>query len=405
MTDEWMSTAAVARLLGVKPQTVYAYVSRGLLTPTRRSGSRASWFPVAEVERLRGGERPRSRGTGMAESIQTSITLIDRDRLWFKGIDATSLANRSSQEDVARLLWDADPDLDFTPSAPLVAAMRTALQGWPVGSARQLDRLRVAVLAAGLADPWRADLAPQAVRRRAATLLASLPIALASLDATAASPGGAGGLTEAWSVVVGLADDATGRDLVRRALVLLADHDIAISTTVARATASVRADPYSVIEAALAAMNSPLHGAAGVGARRVLDDFIADPATTLGRLLDAERPPVGFGHRIYRELDPRAEHLREHLPPLPEVDRLESLVLDRHGWFPNTDWMLARLSHSYGLPAHTAETLFAAARLTGWVAHALEEYAEPSLRFRFEGIYRGPRPSDSGHPATGRPPH
>ncbi|AKT50481.1 citrate synthase [Arsenicicoccus sp. oral taxon 190] len=391
-----LSTAQVARLLGVKTQTVYAYVSRGQLRAVRRPGERTSYFRLADVEALRDRVGAPGRGSGLAESIRTSITLLEHDRLRYRGVDASTLAATATVEEVAGLLWEAEAGGLFTVDVALADRVRDGLEVLPTGT-RTVERLRLAMLLAGVDDPLRHDLDPGAVRRRCGRALASIAAALAP-GPRAGAAYGAGDLATAWTGAVG-GDPADPRlrDLVRRALVLLADHDMAGSTTAVRVSASVRADPCSCLLAGLAAMDSPLHGAAGVAARGLLEDLLRDPAGTLGRVLAQETDVPGFGHRIYREQDPRAEHLlgvlrEQGLGELAGPTRLlEEALWERRGLFPNSDWALAVLTRRHGLAVDATETLFAAGRLVGWVAHLLEEYAAPPLRFRLAGVYHGPR--------------
>ncbi|MEU1163433.1 citrate synthase, partial [Streptomyces sp. NPDC005921] len=103
-----LSTRETAELLGVKPETVYAYVSRGQLSSRREPGGRASTFDAREVEALARRNRREaagSPGSGGDLSVRTRITLIDKDRYFYRGVDATELATRHSYEEVAEWLW------------------------------------------------------------------------------------------------------------------------------------------------------------------------------------------------------------------------------------------------------------------------------------------------------------
>lgn len=397
MAEALLSTAQAARYLGVKPQTVYAYVSRGRLVPAARTatgGRHTSWFRVDDVERMRAGTR---RGAAAAPVIRTRITAIeDDDTLLFRGRPVEELAAESTPEEVCAVLWQAAGPLSFAVGEETLARLRSALDVLPDG-AQPIDRMRLVVLLLGAADPQRHDLEEDSVRQRAATVLGAVPAALAPPAYAVLRPDGAG-LARLWCAVVGAnADDPAAVDLVRRLLVVHADHDLATSTTAVRASANVHADLYACLLTGLSAIDSPLHGTANVAGRLALDAAVLDPARALGAALAAATPPAGFGHPIYRGQDPRATYLLRHLratrpgPAEQAAALLEDGLARRRGWFPNTDWAMALATYELGLPAQAAPVLFAAGRMAGWVAHTLEEYAAAGPRRRITGVYTGPR--------------
>ncbi|MPY45465.1 helix-turn-helix domain-containing protein, partial [Streptomyces phyllanthi] len=170
-----LSTRETAELLGVKPETVYAYVSRGQLTSRRASGGRGSTFDAEEVTALaRRNRRESDRGTGPGGSgdlsVPTRLTLIDKDRYYFRGVDATELAVHHSYEEVAEWLWTGElrPGVTFTAPKTSVAAARRAIAALPEHSA-PVDRLRVVAIAAAAEDPLRFDLSEEAVLGTART--------------------------------------------------------------------------------------------------------------------------------------------------------------------------------------------------------------------------------------------
>ncbi|OYO20830.1 hypothetical protein CGZ93_11405 [Enemella dayhoffiae] len=385
-----LSTAQVARRLGIRTETVYAYVSRGVLTRRRLPGQRGSYFSLDEVDALtrpQGPQRTR-RSPGLADDIRTAITLIEGDRLYFRGVEATELARRHRFEQVCELLWQQPAD--FTPDGRALRRVRSAASRLPADAA-MTTRLRVLVELTGLQDPARGDLAPAAV---AAAGARAITLAVHALPRVQVGGTVADCLAEQ---LAGPRPSARVRDLVRRALVLLADHDMAVSTTAARVAASARANPYAVLATALGPFDSPLHGSAPAAAYRWFAGAVADPQRVLTDALAAERPPAGFGHRIYRDRDPRAEHLLARWQGPRRVGEplamIRGQLLERRGWFPTSDAALAAYALGWGLPPETGELIFGVARMAGWIAHAIEEYAAEPLRFRLGGVYVGPRPS------------
>jgi len=385
-----MTTEDVAHRLGVKPATVYAYVSRGLLTSRRNADGKGSLFAKADVDAFVAG---RKRNT--TPGIQTGITLIKDGALFYRGRDACVLARTASYESVATLLWTGDLEhVDLVPQKDLLALARAVLLPLP-DSARTTDRLRVIVAAAAAADPLRFDTSPQAVVGTGRTLLATMVNALPSCG-----PLPAGDLRVASTLWHRLTPRRPDDDyqILNAALVLLADHDIAASTLAARVAASTRAHPYAVVGAGLAALDGPLHGAASGLAYSLLAEALSrkSPVTTIADRLRAGEAIAGFGHTLYPDGDPRATTLIEMLPDGParaSAVELADAMRTRSGSHPNIDFAIAAMALHFDMSADAGEAVFAVARTAGWLAHALEEYADRPSRFRPTGVYSGRQPA------------
>lgn len=410
-----LSTEQVAQRLGVKPATVYAYVSRGLLTSARNADGKGSLFDEAEVEAFAAGRRRFAE----APVIHTGLTLIRDGHLYYRGHDAAALARDSSYESVATLLWTGDlRDEPLTPSADLVRLGEAVTAPLPE-TARLTDRLRVICAAAAAADPLRFDTAPAAVIATGRTMLASMVAALPARSSSVAAPGSAvlaaptpvsatpSGPAAAvtafplaallWSRLTADAPGEVEVAALNAALVLLADHDMAASTLAARVAASTRAHPYAVVGAGLAALDGPLHGAASGLTYALLADAIrtGDPVATISERLRVGGPVPGFGHALYPDGDPRAVTLLGLLGDAPEreiIDAVGAAVTERSGVLPNVDFAIAAFALLNGMAADAGEAIFAVARTAGWIAHALEEYADRPSRFRPNGRYAGISP-------------
>ncbi|MCM2578837.1 citrate synthase [Streptomyces meridianus] len=399
-----LTTRETAERLGVKPETVYAYVSRGLLTSRRGPGGRGSTFAADEVDTLlRRGRRDRPTAAETAftgGTLRTGITLIEEDRYFFRGVDATELAEAYGYEDVAEWLWTGrmEPGTRFSASTETTTAARQAVAALPRHSG-PMDRLRVAVTAAATADPLRFDTTEERVLATGRTLIATLVDALPPVAAEA--PPGASVAERLWPRLTPRVPEGPGIAVLDRALTLLIDHDLAASTLAVRVAASARAHPYAAVSAGLGAVDGPLHGAASGLAHRMLSEVLerGSAAAVVADHLRAGRRIPGIGHRLYPGPDPRAVALFGALGETPwaepalaaarDVAAVVARHTDRH---PNVDLALAVLSVAAGMPAESGETLFAVARTAGWLAHALEEYREAPLRMRPRGEYRGPRP-------------
>jgi citrate synthase len=170
-------------------------------------------------------------------------------------------------------------------------------------------------------------------------------------------------------------------------LVVLADHELAASTLAARIAASTRADPYEVVLAGMAVVSGPLHGGANVLAHRLLLAAESGPEAALAEQLRTIGGLAGFGHPIHRSGDPRSALLLDAVEPLAGrrwrlVETVMALAAARAPVAPNVDFALGAMAYAAGLPVGATEAVFAVARTAGWLAHAMEEYAEPPLRFR-----------------------
>ena len=376
--ENYLTTAEVARRLNVKPETVYAYVSRGQLTSVRARGRRGSLFAAADVEKLASRSVEHA---GVVERIETELSLIQDDELYYRGHRVRDLAATETFESVAELLWTGELAFAQTFPAPaeLVHLARATITIAP-DTARLTDHLRIAVAVLGAADPLRFDLGPDSVLATARRLLGLLVEALPG-------PTAKGGFAaRLWPK---LSAAPPQPEVLNAALVLLADHGLAVSTVAARVAASSRANLYSVVSAGLGALDGHYHGAAPTLAYQFLDQGIKNPLEALSDQLRSGKPVPGFGHRIYRQRDPRAEVLFGLLADEPVMERVHELTAKVSG-FPNNDLALAAMMHAYDFHPDAGEALFAIARIVGWTAHALEEYAAPGLRFRALGNYTGP---------------
>ena len=199
--------------------------------------------------------------------------------------------------------------------------------------------------------------------------------------------------------------------MLRAALVLLADHELAASTLAARVAASVRADPYAVVATGLGAVGGALHGGASLGAETMLaaaPDAAAVPRVVGELLRRGERVP-GFGHFVYRGGDPRAGLLlamvRRAVPASPRLAVVDAVLAEMHRRSlpePNIDFALAVLASCAGMIRGAGEAIFAVARTAGWLAHAMEEYTASTPR-RPRAVYTGPAHRQADHGQTQRP--
>lgn len=417
---EWIGAAEAAGRLGIKPASLYAYVSRGVLTRRRDSDGRASMFDAAEIAQLARKGRPRRPASGSELVIESAITEITDGTLRYRGLDATWLARNQSFEDVATLLWTGSlPEADggraaagqwhATPEA-LTAGM-AAQSALPPGTL-PLERLQVIVPALAATDQLRLHLDRPAVIAAGKALIAGMAGSLpppggqpeagddgrnASAAETRSCARRLAGRLCAGPVPAGLAD------VLGVAMVLLADHELAASTLAARVAASMRADPYAVVATGLGAMGGALHGGAALGAELMLASAAApeEVPRVVGDLLRRGERLPGFGHFVYQDGDPRANLLLEVTatyaagsPRLAVASAVVAEVRRRSLPEPNIEFALAVLVDVAGMVRGAGEAVFATARTAGWLAHALEEY-DRNIPIRPRGIYVGPAARDA----------
>jgi citrate synthase len=395
-----LTAAEAAARLGVKPESLYAYVSRGLLS-RQRDASGSSFAPLEVEEFARRRRRspvaaPGSSAPGTPLMVlETTLAHIDDDELHYRERSAAVLAREASFEHVVRWLWGVD-DLRPPTAADVGVARRTVTA---LGDgATPLDGLLVAVTALAATDPLRDDPAPQQLARVGARLVTGLPLVLAGDGAEHADVTIAETL---WRALTGH-PHPHGPRILDAALVLLIDHDLAVSTLAARVAASARASGYAVVTAALGAFDAPLHGTASTAAARMLRAVQAEdePSVAIARAIrDGGRGIPGFGQPLYSGADMRATVLLQLLREVPDtadvlaaVDAVADEVTRRADLQPNIDLALAALTLWAGMPDEAGSVIFAVARIAGWISHAIDEYDERPMRLRPRGRYVGPAP-------------
>jgi citrate synthase len=365
-----------AELLGVSTATLYAYVSRGRLHRTTAPDGRTSLFRLDDVEALSARSRRSAPGPRPTIEVQirSGITTMHEDALEFRGHDVVGLVRHHRFEDVAELLWSPGGDLVDGVEWPApdrndldaVAAV-TTIAATPIG--------RIAITCHVLDALHPSDDASSAARR----LLGLVPAVFGSSRRTGRY---AQRLATAWRrrpspELVTAIDTALG---------LLADHELATSALAARVAASTRTSPYAAIAAGLATIEGHLHGCASAEVHRFLDRCASeDPGLVVAELRSRHQPVPGFGHKVYRGVDPRYGPLIEAARPLdPESMAVVDAVVAEVGRTlphqPNVDLALGALTRAAGLEPGTP--IFAVARIAGLAAHAAEELDEPPLRFR-----------------------
>jgi citrate synthase len=433
-----MSAQEAAEELGVSPATLYAYVSRGLVRSEASEGkTRARLYHADDIQRLKERQELRRNPAKIAEKtlhwgvpvLDSAITLIQDGRCYYRGHDVVELAATRTFEEVAALIWLDDLTVIITglqEAALLPPQWEPLRPGLMQG--RLIDSFHVLLPLVAANDFAAYDLRPSTVLQTAARILRSmsavaadsafaptsqrrasfLNIAPQSLSSKEETLGNtplnrrfdniltiAQTLQQSW-----VPEDPHAVALVNAALILCADHELNVSSFVARCVASAGATPYAVVAAGLSALQGIKHG----GHTERVEALLREAQTPAGirlaltsRLRRGEEIP-GFGHHLYPNGDPRGKALLEMIaqayPSSEAVELVTTLVsevtglIDEH---PNIDLGLVALAQVLGLPAGGALGLFAIGRTVGWIGHALEEYASDRM-IRPRAHYVGPKP-------------
>lgn len=351
-------------------------------------------------------------------AAQTAVSDIDGKlgKLWYAGYSIDDLAEHSTFEEVTYLLHNGRlPDQseleDLTER--MVADRETAdfvseLMPTLAEQTSPMSMLRTSVSAASAYDPDGWDQSAEANERKAIRLTSVVPTLIAlydrhrkELEPIPPNPK----LPHAANFLYMLSGEEPSQDAAQAfdvAFILYADHTMNASTFCARVVASTLSDMHSAVVAAIAALKGPLHGGANEQAMRMLEDIgEVDRAEDYVRdLLARKQRIMGFGHRVYKTWDPRALILRDLARRQAEAagdsrcfeisERVQKLMEESKGLYPNVDFYAASLLHDLGLPTDLFTPMFAAARAAGWTAHIREQYEDNRL-IRPDSEYIGPR--------------
>ena len=382
-SPDWIAAEEAQARLGVRPQTLYAYASRGRVQVRQDPRDpRRSLYRSADIAAL---AQRKSRSRKVADVaigaiawgepvLASEITTVAGGRLFYRGRDAIRLAETETLESVARLLRGGHG-----------AALKRTDRPNPPGHPDMRTRAFLALAARAGSDPPARGRHPLALAVEAATLLDVLT------DAVAGEVGG-GAIHNRLALAWGLGPGGPGADLIRRILVLVADHELNASAFAARVAASTGASLSASALAGLATLSGPRHGGATAAVRTLASEAARlGPRAAIASRLVEDRSLPGFGHPLYPDSDPRAAALLDRFTPPPDLQALRGAVQSVAGLAPNVDFALMAASESLKLPADAPFALFLVARCAGWIAHAIEQGQADTL-IRPRARYIGPEP-------------
>jgi len=394
----YLSAREASAELAISPATLYAYVSRGLIRSEPSSDSRSHRYRAEDVRGLKERRTPSPEPRGLRNFdadlpvMDSAISTITEDGPIYRGVNCIELANTDTLEHAATLLWDVTGVDPFSQdNCPHVSGEMRAVAD-AARHAAPIDRAIAVLALAASADPraftraadGRAMVGGRILRLVIATMLnrssSPLPLHLQ--------------IAKAWAP-----DHKRAADLIRRALVLLAEHELNASAFTVRCAASTGLNLYDAMIPGLVALKGPKHGGAGVLAAQLVKTLVdGDVASVIRERVALGERFAGFGHGVYKHGDPRARALLQALARAGAMEKLTREIPERiaeaTGEFVNIDYALAVLVHTLGLPPGNELVLFAMARTVGWIAHASEQLRHGRL-IRPRARYIGPAPGRS----------
>ncbi|GGE17450.1 citrate synthase 2 [Marinithermofilum abyssi] len=356
-----------------------------------------------------------AKGLEGVVALTSKISSIIDGVLTYRGIDIDELADHANFEEVTFLLWNgrlpSRSELDelkkqLGAHAALPESVLSLLKSYPK-DIHPMAALRTAVSALALYDPEADDNSLEGNRRKAIHLTAQLPTVVAALyrirkGLEPVAPRPEYGVAQNFVYMLhGKEPDEVAVKALDKALILHADHELNASTFAARVTTATLSDMYSAVTTAIGTLKGPLHGGANEQVMKMLEEIgsVDRVDEVIRRKLDNKEKIMGFGHRVYKEGDPRAKHLREMSRQLAEQTgdrkwfeisaKIHEVVESMKGLKPNVDFYSASTYHYLGIPRELFTPIFAMSRMTGWTAHILEQYADNRL-IRPRAEYVGP---------------
>ena len=403
--NRYLTAQEAATELGISLDTLYAYVSRGLIRSEASDGQKRSrWYPLEDVQRLKKhkGEyrHPDKVAAGAMQAgtavMESAITMITDDRFYYRGHDALTLATTHSVEQVAALIWTGDFSAEqsvFSRTSPESMLARYHKICPYLAGLTPLEAFQVCLPLVALDDIAAYDLRPEAVAQTGARILQLLAIVTAGGQHI--THGIAQTVQQGW-----VPHDEPATALLAAALILCADQELNVTTFTARCVASAGSTPYAVVCSGLSALQGIKHA----GQTERIEAFLretdapANVRSSMTSLLKRGEPIPGFGAVFYPVGDPRGKLLLEltaqvypHSPAVLLAQRITEETNDLLGERPTIFFGLVTLARALNLPPGGAIALFALGRTIGWIGHGIEQYQANQV-IRPRARYIGPPP-------------
>lgn len=325
--------------------------------------------------------------------------------LIYQGYNIHDLAENSTFEEVVFLLWNARlPKKDeieefkanFTKNYEVRSEIIEMMKTFPK-DANPMDVLRTTVSSLDFYDVEGHGTDRENAMHAAIRLTAKMPTLVAAWDRIrngkdVVAPDTSLGIAENFLYMLrGEKPEADEARMMDIALILHADHELNASTFTTRVVAGTLADIYGAVTAGIAALAGPLHGGANTKVMESLleIDSVENVEPWLDKKLENKEKVMGIGHAVYKTEDPRATWLRKFSKQMGEKtgetkwyemsEKLEKLMFDKKGMYPNVDFYSASTYYMMGIPLDLYTTIFAISRIAGWTGHILEQYSDNKL--------------------------
>lgn len=360
-----------------------------------------------------------TKGLEGVVAVTSEISSIIDGVLTYRGINIDDLADNASFEEVLYLLWHGDlPNRtqlnqlrdQLNRYSEIPEEIVSQMKSYPK-TANTMAVLRSVVSALSLYDEQADDISRDANMEKAIKLTAQLPVLITAYNhyrhgRERVKPNPDYSFAQNFLYMLnGEEPTDVAVQAFNKALVLHADHELNASTFSARVTTATLSDMYSAVTSAIGTLKGPLHGGANEQVMAMLEEIgtVDNAETYIKRKLDAKEKIMGFGHRVYKDGDPRARHLQQMSRQLAEQKgdtkwydlsvKIEQIVEREKGLKPNVDFYSASVYTYLGLPRDLFTPIFAMSRISGWTAHILEQYDNNRLiRPRAEYTGHGNRP-------------
>jgi len=349
-------------------------------------------------------------------ATESSISSIIDDQLTYVGYRIDDLAENASFEEVIYLLWNqklpTQAELDEL-KADLASNMKVPdemiehLRSYDLSNVHPMAALRSAISYLGLFDGEADVMEEQANKRKAVRIQAQISTIVTAFSRIRQGKdpvepkSDLGYAANFLYMLKGQEAEAIEIEAMDKALVLHADHELNASTFTARVCVATLSDVYSGVTAAIGALKGPLHGGANEAVMKMLTEIDTEENAIpyVKEKLDNKEKIMGIGHRVYRTGDPRAKHLKKMSKELTELTgqakyynisiKIEDYITENKGLPANVDFYSASVYHSIGIDHDLFTPIFAVSRVSGWLAHILEQYSNNRL-IRPRADYVGP---------------
>ncbi|MCO7124831.1 citrate synthase [Sporolactobacillus shoreicorticis] len=358
-----------------------------------------------------------TRGLEGVVATTSTISSIKDDVLTYRGYSIQDLAERSTFEEVVYLLWNGElPTTEqlcsfkrtLAENARVPDELFTFMKKYPLDYVHPMAVLRSAVSNLGIYDPDAERMDKQSNKDKAVRIQAKIATLVAGFSRIRKGlepvpPNESLGFAANFLYMLkGCTPTEVAAEMFDKALILHADHELNASTFTARVCVATLSDMYSGITSAIGALKGPLHGGANeqvmhmlekIGSIEWVDDYILNA-------LENKKKIMGFGHRVYKNGDPRARILKTMAKKISGLQgdgklydmsvKIENLIKEKKGLLPNTDFYSATLYHELGIDHDLFTPVFAISRTSGWAAHIMEQYNDNRL-IRPRAEYNGAR--------------